>query len=742
MDYAAMLDKTREEDYPVVPLLVVPPPSSEIFSVAEVKVSPVKEVVLGKTTPKGNSIEEDIKEDKGNIKGNINIEEDIKENIEENIEEDIKKDIKKNSIQENLIEENLIEENSIEENSIKESLIEESPIEESLIEESLIKKSSMEEDISVAAYQRKFDDEPGMETQTSTSSEEPEPLATPEIISLSDGSDISDLADVGSGVFGDSLDKIFPVSDDSTLPSHETHETHEKSGETEKSEKNGDRDETHDKIHDENHGNDSEKYAMWRSAEREALHLAQQMQDTEPMRRVSPLYRRSGFRGNRGRFLVLCAFSILIIGTLFTVYHHWKRNSYDFLMGEALTFYGQEQYEAAFEMYQRVVGRYAGRIEPLLGTARAAEHIGRVEDAVAAYQASLKFFSESEAPARSGVFYEIGRLYSSLKAWDKAQSSFKEAAAIDPTSYSVYFALAIVLEEQDDLQAASEAYSRMLDLSPSSDVARKAIRRISLILAAREEEQKVRAVTQKFEQAMREGTAALELKKYEDASRYFSEALSVYSNDVNAWIGFADARNELGDRAGAIKSLQRALTYQPDHDEAKTKLAELEVQNRRRQPPKRNTSPRSFRRNTRFQAKPVANKVASAVSPVFSVSAVESVTREGLFNEGVDHYREGNYSQAFEMFLACLSFEGNGDNKNNPLPSGSLAGDVGPLWKDFQTILNVPSEARLLAEAVYFNPVDRSLYVNLSMAGAKMGIDRKTLRTALERVHLHALERQ
>jgi hypothetical protein len=188
------------------------------------------------------------------------------------------------------------------------------------------------------------------------------------------------------------------------------------------------------------------------------------------------------------------------------------------------------------------------------------------------------------------------------------------------------------------------------------------------------------------------------------------------------------------------------LEYQPDHGEAKTKLAELETQNRRNQRPRRNTPSNNSRRNRSFQTEPVGVKVVSAVpvsasdSDLFApppVDASETATREELFNKGVGRYREGDYAQAFETFLACLSVEG-----KTPLPSGSLAGDAGPLWKDFRTRLNVPSEGKILAEAVRFNPADRGLYVNLSMAGAKMGIDRKTLRTTLDRIHLHALERQ
>ncbi|MDR2136916.1 MAG: tetratricopeptide repeat protein [Synergistaceae bacterium] len=379
-------------------------------------------------------------------------------------------------------------------------------------------------------------------------------------------------------------------------------------------------------MHDGIHDNDSEKlpigFSIERSAEKEAVLFVQRlrnMQNAKPMRRASPTYRRSGFRGNGLRFLIFCSLLILVAWASFEGYRHWKRNSYVFLMEEALAFYGQEQYEAAFELYERAAERYSGRVEPLLGMARVAERLGRVEDAVTAYRSSLEFFPKSAVPDRSGVIYEIGRLYSGVKAWDKARASFEEAVLIDPTHYGAYFALANVLEEQDELQAAEDAYRRALDLSPSSPAAREALKRIAIVRAAREEEEKTRAAAQKFEQAMREGSVALASKKYEDASRYFSEALSIRSDDANAWVGFADARNELGDRGGALKSLQRALEHQPEHDEAKTKLAELEAQNKKKQRPRRNTprnppkSPKSQKsqKNTSFRIKFAVNNLPS-----------------------------------------------------------------------------------------------------------------------------------
>ena len=107
--------------------------------------------------------------------------------------------------------------------------------------------------------------------------------------------------------------------------------------------------------------------------------------------------------------------------------------------------------------------------------------------------------------------------------------------------------------------------------------------------------------------------------------------------------------------------------------------------------------------------------------------------RENLFDSGVELYRKGEYAKAFDAFVTCLRTSERGSS--SPAP---LTGDPGPEWKGHQVRLNVPSDARMLAEAVHLNPVDKDLYVNLSMAGTKMGIDRETMRSALNEALSHA----
>ncbi|MCL2009387.1 MAG: tetratricopeptide repeat protein [Synergistaceae bacterium] len=445
--------------------------------------------------------------------------------------------------------------------------------------------------------------------------------------------------------------------------------------------------------------------------------IAMRMRHIKNTKRASNVHEQSGFRKNRARFFTMCVVAVMLVGTFTALYRNMQRNSYGAMMERARALYAQEQYSAALEVYDTVSREYPGRIEPLLGTAHSAERIGRVDEAITAYRSSLELLPPSAAYSMSGVLYEIGRLYVTLKAWDKAQESFEAAIAADSVNYGAYFSLGNSLEEQDQPDKALLAYRQALELSPSSDAANEAVRRVSLVLSSREELEKNALREQKYEQAIQSGGVALQGERYREASQYFADALAIRSDDANAWVGFGEARFKLGDVGGAVSSMERALERDPEHERAKSRLNEINRSNTRPRQSSPASSPRSSTRNN-------------------APKAQATLTREALFGAGVELYHKGEYDKAFDSFIACLR-----SPERSFLPSAPLAGAPGPVWRGFQVRLNVPNDARLLSEAVRLNPMDRDLYVNLSMAGTKMGLDRETMRSALNEAHSHALLR-
>jgi tetratricopeptide (TPR) repeat protein len=265
----------------------------------------------------------------------------------------------------------------------------------------------------------------------------------------------------------------------------------------------------------------------------------------------------------------------LIAVTGVATVRHVRRNSYDALMAEATQHYEEERHQPALDAYRQASERYPGRIEPILGMAGSAERIGEVELAIDAYRAGLEILPDDAAPFRAVLLCERGRLYVLLKDWESAQRDFEAAASFDPTDFNAWFSLGAVFEKRDMPQDALTAYRRALDLSPSSDAAEEAMGRVSALIVPSEEDLSAMQ-EQKYAEAVQVGNIALKLKRYDEASKRFAEALIVRSDDVDAWLGFADAREGLGDLAGAISSCERILKKDPENPDAQERLLLLQ----------------------------------------------------------------------------------------------------------------------------------------------------------------------
>jgi tetratricopeptide (TPR) repeat protein len=320
------------------------------------------------------------------------------------------------------------------------------------------------------------------------------------------------------------------------------------------------------------------------------------------LRRGTHLMRRSrnrrvGFQSSRGRVFTLCIILVIVVGTVFAGVRHARRNSYDVLMIQAQAQYEEKQYQSAFDLYRRVSERHRGRIEPILGMARAAEGLENIEQAIDIYHAGLEILPFDAASFRAVLLCERGRLYVVLKDQESAQENFEAAAALDATNFNAWYSLGTVLEERGRLKDALPAYRRALDISPSSAPAREGLGRVSSLLVPPPEDPSVQR-ERKYSEAVQVGTVALGLKNYEEASKCFAEALAIRSDDVVAWLSFADARQGLRDLTGAVKACERALERDPDNAGARARLAALREKAKGsggQSRPGRSRRPRSFR---------------------------------------------------------------------------------------------------------------------------------------------------
>ena len=78
-----------------------------------------------------------------------------------------------------------------------------------------------------------------------------------------------------------------------------------------------------------------------------------------------------------------------------------------------------------------------------------------------------------------------------------------------------------------------------------------------------------------YEKRIEVGTVALNLKRYDDAISYFTQALEIRSGDARPWLGLAGAWRGKGDNAKALKVLEDARKKCPGHPTIETLRGEL-----------------------------------------------------------------------------------------------------------------------------------------------------------------------
>lgn len=297
-----------------------------------------------------------------------------------------------------------------------------------------------------------------------------------------------------------------------------------------------------------------------------------------PMRRGAssfPENERGRSHGVLWFLLTACVVVVLLGGTIFALVRHLQSSSWETLMEQGKTLYDAEDYSSAFDTWKQTAEKYPNRVEPVVGMAQAAEKMGQTELAIDLYHAGLEILPFDASSFRARLLCERGRLYVFLKDWESAQQNFESATFLDTTNFTAWFSLGAVLEERGRSQDALKAYRHALDLSPSSDQARESVARMTALLALSEESSAAAAKKQKYTEALQVGTVALKLRRYPEASQKFAEALAIRSDDAVAWLGFAEARQGLGDLAGAIKSCERALEKDPGNADAQSRLEAL-----------------------------------------------------------------------------------------------------------------------------------------------------------------------
>jgi tetratricopeptide (TPR) repeat protein len=209
---------------------------------------------------------------------------------------------------------------------------------------------------------------------------------------------------------------------------------------------------------------------------------------------------------------------------------------------------------------------------PTLYRAQVLNQLGRVDDAIQAYQRVLEL-AEGEGESSAEAYRRLGGLYLHRNQRETAQEMLIEAVRLGVEDASVFVTLGDLRSRADDLENARTDYERALTLdSDNPDI------KLRLALVLRDLDLPDEAIL------LLEGGSGVDelLADSYIAAERFGEAIPIYErlaegepDNPDYWHGLGLANYENGDSDRAIPMFERTLGLDPERHEAWGVLASI-----------------------------------------------------------------------------------------------------------------------------------------------------------------------
>ena len=212
----------------------------------------------------------------------------------------------------------------------------------------------------------------------------------------------------------------------------------------------------------------------------------------------------------------------------------------------------------ALKQFRRALRQQPGLTAANLFAGVALVNLGRPREAV-------DYLARARSADASGIAprLALGRAYVALREFDRANSSYKEAAALDPRNAEAWFGVGITyrrmadaqlrksggtpsLESKTLLAEALQALTRAVELEPRSE-------RVHLIL----------------------GEALRDAGKLLDSVQEYEIALRLHPDSVAAYLGIASAYWKSGETDSVLPPLRKVLEFSPSDPEANGIMADM-----------------------------------------------------------------------------------------------------------------------------------------------------------------------
>ena len=282
----------------------------------------------------------------------------------------------------------------------------------------------------------------------------------------------------------------------------------------------------------------------------------------------------------------------------------------------ALTYSQTGEVAKAAEMMQQLVTAHPDSAEAHagLGVVDAAAEPANLEAAIAEFRTALRLdpsqdqarlawgralisqkkFLDAVAPLREYVkrepldyqgYYAAGLAYQGLKQWAPSIELLQRAARLNPASYEVHYELGRVLAEDSQNERAIREFKSAEKIRPSASEVHDQLTQLfaktgQKNLAEKEHAESAALVSRgdsnaEADKFNEQGNKLLAAGKTRDAADAYREALRADPKNPQLHYNLSIALEQLGDRAGERRELEKAIQLEPDLAAAQNQLGVL-----------------------------------------------------------------------------------------------------------------------------------------------------------------------
>jgi len=168
----------------------------------------------------------------------------------------------------------------------------------------------------------------------------------------------------------------------------------------------------------------------------------------------------------------------------------------------------------------------------------------------------------AQAPKDGGLHASLGATLGALGRYDEAEAELQKAIQLAPLRPEGYHDLAVLAERRGNPARAVELYRKALLYDPRHEPSRRALVRLTGDPQARppasEADRQAQELAGEAAEAARRGA-------YDEALARLDEAERLAPRSALVWQYRANVDYLKGDRAGAIRALEKALALEPDN---------------------------------------------------------------------------------------------------------------------------------------------------------------------------------